>query len=40
MGNRGAAFLNGPYAEGFVERLWKETVEDLAKVDVGLRRFA
>ncbi len=37
---RGAALLNGPHAEKFVEQLWKATVEDLAKVNQELSRFA
>jgi hypothetical protein len=37
---RGAALLNGPYAEKFVDQLWKATVEDLTKVNPELSRFA
>ncbi len=36
----GAAFLNGPNADKFVDRLWEETVKDIAKVEPALARFA
>jgi hypothetical protein len=38
--SRGAAILDKPEGKKFIEDLWKETVEDLAKIDTSLGTYA
>lgn len=40
MADRGAAFLNGPEGEEFVNKLWKESVQDVAAIDPSLSSYA
>jgi len=35
----GAAFLNTPAGEEFVDRIWEETVEDVISVDPALSTY-
>jgi hypothetical protein len=36
---RGAAILNKPEGSKFIEDLWRETVEDLTKIDPALGTY-
>jgi retinol dehydrogenase-14 len=38
--NRGAAFLNEPEGEEFINKLWKESVQDVATIDPSLSSYA
>ena len=38
--SRGAAILDKPEGKNLIEDLWKETVEDLAKIDSNLAMYA
>lgn len=40
MVDRGAAFLNEPEGEKFINKLWKESVQDIAAVDPSLSSYA
>lgn len=40
MINRGAAFLNTPEGEEFIGKLWRESVEDVAALDLALSAYA
>jgi len=37
---RGALFLNSSAGADFIERLWKETLQDVSAVDPGLKTVA
>lgn len=40
ISNSGAAFLNAPEGEEFINKLWKESVQDIAAVDPSLSSYA
>lgn len=40
ISDRGAAFLNEPEGEEFINKLWKESVQDVATVDPSLGSYA
>jgi len=40
VNNSGAAFLNGEAGADFIDRIWNETVQDVAAVDPALETFA
>lgn len=40
LADRGAAFLNEPEGEEFINKLWKESVQDIAALDPDLSSYA